>query len=219
MKFPFHSTNQQSNRWLSQFLVVLLALPPTIAAQSQAPAIPVGQPATIQSLKVVPLAGDGEMNDLQRKVMAPLVVQVLDQESRPVEVADVTFRFPIQGPSAAFADQKNSQTVRTNADGQASATGWTANSMVGRFQVQVTASRGNELGTAVVFMTNAASIADERKRKGKSLWSSKWTKIGLIAGAAAVVTVVILTTRNSGPTTTTIPITAVPGFPTIGGAQ
>jgi len=217
MKYPCHRTNQQPSRWLSQFLVLLLALPPTIAAQSQTPAVSVGQPATIQSLKVVPLAGDGEMNDLQRKVMAPLVVQVLDQESRPVEGADVTFRFPIQGPSAAFADQKNSQTVRTNADGQASATGWTANGTVGRFQIQVTASRGNELGTAVVSMTNAATITDVGKRKRKSLWSSKWSKIGLIAGAAAVITVVILTTRSSGPPTTTI--TAVPGFPTIGGAQ
>jgi hypothetical protein len=220
MKIPFHRTNQQSNRWLCQFLVLLLALPPIVAAQSQAPTAPAGQPATIQSLKVVPLAGNGEMNDLQRKVMAPLVVQVLDLESRPVEGADVTFRFPIQGPSAAFADQENSQTVRTNADGQASATGWAANGMVGRFQVQVTASRGNELGTAVVSMTNAVTIANEGKRKRKSLWSSKWTKIGLIAGAAAVVAVVILATRSSGPSTppTTI-VTAVPGFPTIGGAQ
>ncbi len=217
MKISFHRTTQQPKHWLCQFLVLLLALPPTVAAQSQAPALPVGQPSAIQSLKVIPLAGDGETNDLQRRVMAPLVVQVLDQESRPVEGADVTFRFPIQGPSAAFADQKNSQTVRTNADGQASATGWTANTMVGRFQVQVTASRGNELGTAVLFMTNVTTLTEEGKKKRKSLWSSKWTKIGVIAGAAAIVAVVILATRSNGNGTTTI--TAVPGFPTIGGAQ
>lgn len=209
--------NQQSNRWLCEFLVLLLVLPPTVAAQSQAPTLPVGQPSTIQSLKVIPLAGDGETNDLQRGVMAPLVVQVLDQESRPVEGADVTFRFPLTGPGVIFPDQKNSTTTRTNADGQASATGWTANSTVGRFQVQVTASRGNELGTAVVFMTNVTSITEEGKKKRKSLWSSKWTKIGVIAGAAAIVAVVILATRNNGSGTTTI--TAVPGFPTIGGAQ
>jgi hypothetical protein len=212
--------NRQPNRWLCQFLVLLLALAPTVAAQSQAPTLPVGQPATIQSLKVVPLAGEGEMNDLQSGVMAPLVVQVLDQESRPVEGADVTFRFPIQGPGAAFADQKNSQTVRTNADGQASATGWTANRMVGRFQVQVTASRGNELGTAVLSMTNVTALTEDGKKKRKSLWSSKWTKIGVIAGAAAIVAVVILATRGSGNSSSnTVTITAVPGFPTIGGTQ
>ena len=215
MKLSFHRTNQQPKHWLCQFLALLLAVAPTVTAQSQATAVPVGQPSTIQSLKVVPLAGDGEINDLQRGVMAPLVVQVLDQESRPVEGADVTFRFPIQGPGAAFADQKNSQTVRTNADGQASATGWTANRMVGRFQVQVTASRGNELGTAVLSMRNVTSLTDEGKKKHKSLWSSKWTKIGVIAGAAAIVAVVILATRSNGNGTTTI--TAVPGFPTIGG--
>jgi hypothetical protein len=222
MKYPLHRANRQANRWLPQFLAVLLALPPTAFAQSQAPANPAGGAPTRQSLRVIPLAGDGEMNDLQNRIMAPLVVQVLDQESRPVEGADVTFRFPIAGAGAAFADQKNSQTVRTNTDGQAAAVGWAANGTVGRFQVQVTAARGNELGTAVLFMTNVASVAAEAKQKPKSWWSSKWAKIGVIAGAAAVIAVVILATRNSGsstPTPSTTTITAVPGFPTIGGAQ
>ena len=196
-------------------LAMVIALPPTVAAQ--APAAPVATPATIQSLKVVALAGGGEMNDLQRKVMAPLVVQVLDQDSRPVEGAEVTFRFPLNGPSAIFPDQKNAVTVRTNADGQAAAVGWTANGTVGRFQIQVTASRGNELGAAVISMTNVTTITEEVKRKGKSWWSSKWAKIGVIGGAAAVVTVVILLNRGGSSSTTTI--TAVPGFPTIGGAQ
>jgi hypothetical protein len=216
---PSPRTYYQVNRWFPPFLALLLALPPSAVAQSQAPA---GPPSTTQSLKVIPLAGNEEMNDLQRRIMAPLVVQVLDQDSRPVEGADVTFRFPVMGPSAVFADQINSQTVRTNADGQASAVGWTANGIVGRFQLQVTASRGNELGTAVIFMTNVTTITGEAKKKRKSLWSSKWTKIGVIAGAAVIVTVVILATRSSGSSSASsapVTITAVPGFPTIGGAQ
>ncbi len=219
MKYSLHRTYQLANRSLTQFLVLLLALPSTVVAQSQVPAVPLGPAPTTQSLKIVPLAGDGELNDLQRKIMAPLVVQVLDQASRPVEGADVTFRFPLTGPGVIFPDQRNSTTTRTNADGQAAAIGWTANGTAGRFQIQVTASRGTEFGTANLSMTNVTTLTDDGKKKHKSLWSSKWTKIGVIAGAAAVVAVVILVTRSSGNTSNnTVTITAVPGFPTIGGA-
>lgn len=218
MRHSFHRARQQRNRWLSQILIVLLAVPPAVSAQSQAPAAGAGGASTTQSLKVMPLAGNGETNDLQKGIMAPLVVQILDQESRPVEGADVTFRFPVQGPSASFAGNSNSQTVRTNADGQASATGWTANSTVGQFQLQVTASRGNELGTAIIFMTNAATVTGEPKKQHKSVWSSKWTKIGLVAGIAAVVTIIVLATTGGSDSNTTT-ITGVPGSPSIGGAQ
>ena len=210
----FFRNYHRANRWLPVFLALILALPPTVAAQ--APPARVSAATATQTLKIIPRAGNEEMNDLQRRIMAPLVVQVLDQESRPVEGADVTFRFPVMGPSVTFADQKNFATVRTNADGQAAAVGWTANNMTGRFQLQVTASRANELGAAVLFMTNVTTITAETKVKGKSIWSSKWTKIAVAGAAAAIVVGVVLATRGGSSATT---ITAVPGFPTIGGAQ
>jgi hypothetical protein len=213
----FLSSSRQI-RWLPPVLAVLLVISLQAIAQQQ-PA-PSPQPApldTVQSLKVIPLAGNGEMNDLERHVMAPLVVQVLDQNSRPVEGADVVFRFPVGGPTATFPNQRNSQTARTNADGQAAAVGWAATGGVGTFRLLVTASRGNEQGQTSVTMTNVTRILNEGKVKNKHWWSSKWGKIGIIAGAAAVVAVVVLTTRNDGSSTTTI--TAVPGFPTIGGSQ
>jgi hypothetical protein len=166
-------------------------------------------------LKVTALAGNQEMNDLEGGVMAPLVVQVLDQNDLPVEGADVVFRFPLAGPSASFPDQKNAQTFRTNVDGQAAATGWTANRQVGTFEIQVTASRGNELGSTVISMTNVTRITEQRKTRQKGWWSSRKAKIILIAGAAAVITVIVLATRSSGPRV----ITATPGSPTIGAPQ
>jgi hypothetical protein len=204
--------------WLPYTLAVVLALPPNAGAQAPAaaPDSP-PQPATIHSLKVRVLAGSQEMNDLEGKVMAPLVVQVLDQNDLPVEGADVIFRFPLTGASATFPNQKSTQRFRTNADGQAAATGWTANGQVGAFQVQVTASRGNELGTAVISMTNVTRITEQRKARQKGWWSSRRAKIILIAGAAAVITtVVVLATRSSGGPKV---ITATPGSPTIGAPQ
>jgi hypothetical protein len=208
---------RRTQRWLSQTLAVLLALPPTVGAQAQQTA-PAAQPATVRSLKVIPLAGNQAMNDLESKVMSPLVVQVLDQNDQPIDGADVVFRFPLEGPSATFAGNNNAQTFRTNADGQAAAVGWTANGKVGTFQVQVTASRGNEQGSATVSMTNVTRIVGEGRGKRKRWWSSRWAKVGVIAGAAGVVTAIVLATRGGGTTTTSTPtITATPGSPTIGG--
>ena len=158
-------------RRLFQILAILLVVP-QLALPQAAPlrTEPATALPTIQSLRVIPLAGDGEMNDLKSKVMAPVVVQVLDQSSRPVEGADVVFRFPLEGPSAAYPDNQNSQRARTNADGQAAATGWMANSQVGEFQVRATASRGNEFGEAVITMINVADIMSEPRRSGRRRW-------------------------------------------------
>ncbi len=208
-------------RCLPYALAALLILPPNVSAQQPAAAHPetsVDQAATVQNLKVIPLTANPEMNDLEGKVMAPLVVQVVDQNDQPVDGADVVFRFPLDGPSASFANQKTSQTFRTNADGQAAATGWTSNGKVGAFRVQVTASRGNQLGSATVSMTNVTRITDATKRHAKSKWSSKWAKIGIAVGAAAVVAVIVLATRGSGSKAPTV-VTATPGAPTIGGPQ
>jgi len=197
-------------------MAVFLGLTSSATGQtSTTPQRPNSEPATIRSLKVVPLAGNQEMNDLADKVMAPLVVEVLDRNDQPVEGADVTFRFPVQGPSAAFPGQKTSQTFRTNADGQASAIGWMANSQVGTFKVQVTAARGNEFGFAMVTLTNVTKITGSTRVESKKWWSKKWVIIGIAAVAAGVVTGVVLATRGGSGKV----VVATPGSPTLGAPQ
>jgi len=207
-------------RWLSSLVAVLLAWPAGAAGQQPAttpPVKPMAPLPTEKSLKLTALAGDGEMNDLERRVMAPLVVQVVDLNDRPVEGADVIFRFPLNGPGALFADQKNSKTVRTNAQGQAAATGWAANGELGKFQIHVTASYGNQIGEITISMTNVTHIAKDARtyRKQHHWYSSKWAKIGIIAGGAAVVAGIVLATRGSGGTSTH-PVTISAGSPSVG---
>lgn len=216
-------TSAAARYWIAQLLSILLALPAIAGAQqpavpAQAP--PVGPAVVMQSLKVVALAGNGESNDLERHVMAPLVVDVLDLQDRPIEGAEVVFRFPIRGPSAVFADQKPSKTMRTNAQGEAAATGWTANNETGSFQVHVTASFGNQIGETTITMSNATRVRDEelnRTAKRKSLWSSKWVRIGLIAVAAGVVVGVVLATRGGSSAAKSSTITINAGSPSVGG--
>ena len=222
-----------AHRWLPQMLAILLAAGPIWAgeqppAPQTTPNPPTGQPATtpmaplpmIRSLKVTALAGNQDMNDLERGLMAPLVIQVLDQNDRPVEGAEVVFRFPLNGPGATFRGGNTSQTVRTDGRGQAAAMNWMANNQVGTFTVRVTAAYGNQLGETTVTMTNATRIVEDGKkgRKQPSWYSSKWVKIALIAGGAATVAGIVLATRGGGGSSSAAPpITITPGSPTVGG--
>jgi len=226
-------------RWLPQALAVLLVVSQIQAAEqagspqappatpqagtpspspSPTPAQPIAsaQLPVQQSLKIITLAGNGEMNDLERRVMAPLVVQVLDQNERAVDGAQVVFRFPIGGASATFPGGKSTVTVRTNAGGQAAAVNWMANGEAGTFEVRVNAAYGNQVGETTVKMTNVTRMtAADRRVKKESLWSHRWFKIAVIGGAAAAVGIgVFLATRGgsgSGPT-----VTISPGSPGVG---
>jgi hypothetical protein len=191
--------------------------PPPGAPAPAAPAQPVGQLPVEQSLSIRVLAGNNEMNDLERRVMAPLVVQVADHEERPVDTAEVVFRFPVSGPGATFSDGKTSKTVRTNGEGQAAALNWMANGQVGKFQVHVTATYGNQVGETTLTMINVTRVVDEKpKSTAAGWWSHRWVKIAVIGGAAAIGVGVFLATRggskgSSGPT-----IGVTPGPPTVG---
>lgn len=194
------------------------------AAPQAAPPPTLGQPVPVaplpveQSLKVVVLAGNGEMNDLERRVMAPLVVQVLDQNERAMEGAQVIFRFPITGPSATFPGGKSSITVLTNGVGQVAALNWMANGQVGTFQVHVNATYGNQVGETTLSMTNVTRIENASKSsigvKHQSLWSHRWFKIAVIGGAALAVGLgVYFGTRGGGKSGTTVGVS--PGQPTV----
>ena len=227
-------------RPLAQVLAFLMAWTPVLADQQapplpapnpaspQAPAAPAAQPPApaplpvVQGLKIVPLAGKDEMNDLERKVMAPLVVSVADQNDRPVEGAEVVFRFPLNGPGALFPGGKTSQTVRTNGQGQAAAMNWMANDQVGRFEVHVSASYANQVGETTFSMSNVAKVLQKRgKNEKRGGWfSPTWVKIAVIGGAAALAVGIVLATRgghSSAASTSTVTIT--PGSPTVGGPQ
>jgi hypothetical protein len=174
----------------------------------------------VQNLKLRVLAGQGEMNDLEARVMAPVVVEVRDQNDLPLEGAEVTFRFPATGPGASFADGKLSRTVKTNVQGQATASGWTANNQVGPFKVHVTATYGNQMGQTTIDLLNVTRITDDmaKDRKKKRAWyaSRKW-QILIAAGAGAAIAGILLATGNGGSGTANPTITISPGPVTIGG--
>jgi len=198
---------------LTPFLAA--AQPRTLPVQSQEPpppARPGGQVSEL--LQIFVLEGNRATNTLVQPMPSMVVVEVRDENSRPVEGADVVFELPATGPGGRFSEDQSVRKARTNSQGQAGAT-FVPNSEVGRFNIKVSATLGNRTGQAVIPQTNSlrATSSAEKRRFGKL---GNW-KVLLIAGGAAAVVAVVLVTRGgsstAGPSST---ITLTPGTPIFG---
>ena len=207
-------------RFLAGILAAQMVFPIWAAAQQPALApAPVPQaPAMLPgSLKILVLEGQGAVNNVERGLATPPVVEVRDRDDRPVEAATVIFRLPPSGPGGSFPGPLLSNTVVTNVQGQATAAGFAPNKMTGGFKIHVTATAGVRMGELDIAQTNSESrfsMAPEPPRR-KVSWK-KWAIIGGIGVGAAIG--IILATRGSSSAASSNPtITITPGPVVIGG--
>jgi hypothetical protein len=108
-------------------------------------------------------------------------------------------------------------TVRTNTNGQAAALNWAANGQVGKFQVHVNATYGNQVGEATLSMANVTRVVEvAHKRKAAGWWSHTWVKVAVIGGGAAVVAIAVVLATRGGSKSSGGGTTISPGSPTVG---
>ncbi|MCC7236875.1 MAG: hypothetical protein IT163_16320 [Bryobacterales bacterium] len=203
--------------------------PAAPAPPAQADAQPVASLPVERGLKLVVLAGNGEVNDIQKRLPGLIVVEVRDTDDRIVEGADVVFRFPPSGPSAYFPGPKLTQTKRTNAQGQASPDAWVPNSQAGNVLVKASATYANLMGETEITMVNAAAVTQKMRDKygremgahgaGGRFWSNKWVRLGIIGAAAggAAAAYFLLRDNKSSSTVARPTVTISPGGVSIGG--
>ena len=95
---------------------------------------------------------------LRKRTSREAIVEVRDQNHKPVAGAVVSFTLPNMGPSGAFANGKLLM-VTTDQAGRAAATSFRANSLAGSFNMRVTASFQGHIATATIAQTNVAAAA------------------------------------------------------------
>jgi hypothetical protein len=81
------------------------------------------------------------------------------------------------GAGGTFANEATSVTVITGEDGEAAAAGFRPNSVVGQFEIRVSASHVGENVRTTITQTNAAPAQEAR--------SKKFIILGLVVGAIA----------------------------------
>lgn len=204
---------------LSATAALALALP--LAAQQAAPRVQPGTPQTPPeaakqgptALKIVVLEGEGARNDLRSGTAVAPRVQVLDENGRPVADAEVVFRLPMEGPGGSFHGWVKTQTVRTNAEGIAAASGYAPNDLEGRFNIRVTAKAGTQEASAVIAQANVRGSG----ANGRS--SRKWWILAAVgAGAGAAIAAAASGNGSDGVAVTT-PITITAGPVTVAGPR
>lgn len=149
--------------------------------QEQAPpapgqTAPAGQPT---KLNINVVEGAGAVNNVRTRAAREFTVEVDDQDDHPVAGAVVTFYAPNEGPGGAFAGDTQLLTVVTDKDGRAVATSYRPNSTVGDYNIQVTATLGDQTATATISQSNRALAVAAAKKSNKRI-------LILVAVAAAV---------------------------------
>ena len=139
-------------------------------------------------LKIVILQGDGDINNARQRVAREPIVQVTDEEDRPIAGAYVTFTLPANGPGGTFASiNAKTLTVVTDATGRAQASAIQLNNTAGNFNINVTAShQGRTAQTVIHQRIQPVSGSGSGSQSGASAGSNlKWIIIVAVAGGGA----------------------------------
>ncbi|MBT9331040.1 Ig-like domain-containing protein [Paracidobacterium acidisoli] len=182
-------------------LCMLLAGGDLLPASAQSTAPP-------KSLQIVILDGEGALNNIKLRTAHEPIVQVQDENHKPVAGALVFFLLPDSGPGGSFLNGAKSLQVTTDAEGKAVAHGFVSNRATGQFQIQVRAQYGDLKAQNSISQQNIS----ERSGSHASQTGHPILKWVLISGAVAGAGVAIGIAATQGGHSTTI----IPGTPTVG---
>ena len=171
------------------------------------------------SLQILIVEGEGAINNVRQRVNREPIVQVEDENHKPVAGAAVIFFLPNQGPGGTFASGTNSLTTTTNAQGRAVARGIRFNNQAGAMEIRVAASFAGQTASAIITQTNVLGAASSGGSVGGMSLTTKLLIIGAIVGGG-VAAGVIVANRGGGSSTSTTPATTItPGTVTVGVPQ
>lgn len=165
-------------------------------------------PAAPSKIFIQILEGEGALNDIRGRTAREPIVEIDDENHKPVAGAVVLFASPGSGPSATFTNGLTTFRTTTAADGKAAASGFKPNSNSGAYQIQVSATFGTLSSVAVINQTNVGKSSSTQTHAARAL---PIKAIAIVAGVAGgAIAAGFLATRGSHSDTVTA------GTPTVG---
>lgn len=171
------------------------------------------------ALHITVIAGEGVTHNVtqlekEKKGRFDPVVQVEDQNGKPIQGASVIFALPAQGPGGTFPNSNPTLLVTTDPHGRATARGISLNKLTGPFSIHVTASYQGRTATATIAQTTISATVRSSGPFGVS--DRTWVIAGVVLLAVAGGVIAIKSLRSGGPGNV---LTATPGIPVVGGPQ
>ena len=180
-------------RYCSAVLVAASLFFPALEAQ-----------APPESLQITIIDGEDAMNNIRQRTAREPIVQVEDENHKPVAGAAVVFLLPNEGASGTFTGGVRTLSTVTDSKGQAIARGFHPNHAAGKYQIRVQASYQGKTTQTTINQTNVAGGSSAASSSGMT----KWVAI-LVAGAVGATAIAVSTHVGSGgavPPASSVPI-------------
>jgi hypothetical protein len=182
-----------------RFLAIFLAAALTLPAQQV--------PAGLAKLNLVVVEGEGAINNIRQRTAREPIVQVEDENHRPVAGVAVVFTLPNDGATGFFSGGSRTLTVMSDNQGRAVARGFRPNNTAGQYQMRVTASKDGQTASVTIGMTNLAAAAGAAAGAGIS---AKVIALIVVGAAAGVAGGVVAATRGNGNNNNTAVVVTQP---------
>lgn len=181
---------------MAQWLSILVAWAMLV---SLSPRISWAQTAGRPTIHILIIEGEGAINNMRQRVAREPIVEVRDENDKPVAGAAVLFALPNTGPSGAFANGLTTFTTTTDTAGRAIGTGLKPNGLEGPVQMKVTATYQGQSVSTTINMTNAMG-AVAGAGAGAAAGGSSAKLIGILAAIGAAAGVGVAVALRSGGT-------------------
>jgi len=163
-------------------------------------------------LSIVVTEGEGAINNIKQRTARETIVQVQDENHRPIAGAAVIFLLPGDGPGGTFAGGTTTAALQTDANGQAVMPRLMPNQLEGKFQIRVTASYQGQQTSISINQANEAGAGGTSKTPHHGL---SGVAIGIIVGVVAAGAVgAALALRGGSSNNNQTPPTTPTGPPT-----
>jgi hypothetical protein len=183
-------------RLFAALLIVLMFGRPVVMLAGSPAAPPDPQP---QLLQIDILDGEGALNNIRQRTAREPIVEVKDENHKPVAGALVLFAIQSNGPAGATFNGATTLSVTTGADGRAVGHGLTPNSKSGDFTIKVTAALGAVTAFVIIHQKNVKGVKLSKNNNTSRI--IKWSAVGTAVVVGTVLAIVL--TRNNGTSIST----------------
>jgi hypothetical protein len=171
----------------------------SLAARAQAQE---SSSAPAPKLVITILDGEGALNDIRQRTAREPIVEVDDENHRPVAGAAVLFTLPGSGPSGVFAGGAQTFSTVTDSAGRAVAHGLRPNTIQGTYNVQVKVTYNGASAQTTIHQQNVTGQSSTAEHAAHA--ASLKTVLIVVASAAAAGTVAAILATRGGSSSTTI---------------